>query len=327
MSNSIKGIFFSLFGGVFIISSGKSDVNRFTTFGAKIVNLWHGAPMKKIGLDENVVNRGCDNRIINSKFFWKYIPKYLFPFLYNYAVDRVISTSPIFTQKLSSAFDIPVDKIIVTGYPRNDIFFSQNKINKYVFLDKTQYKYVFLYLPTFRSGKSLDQIFTESKFNLEKINELMKVINGVFVFKGHFASPLKNEASSARVISIPPDELFDLNTFMRHADVLLTDYSGCYFDFMLLNKPIILTPFDLKEYTEKDRELYFNYKEISAGPIAVDWDDVYKHIMDYSRGVDSFIKKREDMNDNFNYYHDGLSSKRVYKIICDLIGVSAPLIK
>jgi hypothetical protein len=33
------------------------------------------------------------------------------------------------------------------------------------------------------------------------------------------------------------------------------------------------------------------------------------------------------MNDNFNYYHDGLSSKRVYKIICDLIGVSAPLIK
>ena len=50
--NSFQGIKYSLLADKIIISSGKKDINQFFINGAKIIQLWHGAPMKKIGFDD-----------------------------------------------------------------------------------------------------------------------------------------------------------------------------------------------------------------------------------------------------------------------------------
>jgi CDP-glycerol glycerophosphotransferase (TagB/SpsB family) len=143
-------------------------------------------------------------------------------------------------------------------------------------------------------------------------------VDGIFVIKGHFASGNSN-SNLSRIVTINGDEFFDINSFMMHADVLLTDYSGCYFDFLCLNKPIILTPFDIEEYISLDRELYFNYSEIASGPIAKNWEDVYFHILDFEKKSDEYLDKRKRMNTYFNYYQDGGSSKRVRDSISKLI--------
>jgi len=46
------------------------------------------------------------------------------------------------------------------------------------------------------------------------------------------------------------------------ADILITDYSSIYIDFLLTNKPIVFYAYDIKNYLSKDRELYFNYNNV-----------------------------------------------------------------
>ncbi len=47
------------------------------------------------------------------------------------------------------------------------------------------------------------------------------------------------------------DKRLDLYEVVNAADLLITDYSSIYFDYLLLDRPIIFTPLDLEEYRKK----------------------------------------------------------------------------
>lgn len=40
----------------------------------------------------------------------------------------------------------------------------------------------------------------------------------------------------------------DFYNILNAVDILITDYSSIYFDFLLLDRPIIFTPIDYEEY-------------------------------------------------------------------------------
>ena len=117
-TNSLRAIFKSLLAKVVIISSSKSDVNPFFINGAKLIQIWHGAPFKKIGMHVNI---SIERRVLLG------IQKYLFPFIYEYTYDYVVSTSECFNDILCSSFLIPKENIISSGYPRNDIFYKKKR--------------------------------------------------------------------------------------------------------------------------------------------------------------------------------------------------------
>jgi CDP-glycerol glycerophosphotransferase (TagB/SpsB family) len=50
-------------------------------------------------------------------------------------------------------------------------------------------------------------------------------------------------------------------------DILITDYSSCYFDFTLLNRPIIHFVYDYDEYKNQDRGLYYDLEDVKGGYI------------------------------------------------------------
>ena len=96
MNNSFKGIFICMRAKLFIFSSTKYDINPLLTNGATKIQTWHGAPMKQIGLD-NIFNKyGKKQNLI----------KLLFPFLYEFDYDYVVSSSAFFDAFLCSAFDV-----------------------------------------------------------------------------------------------------------------------------------------------------------------------------------------------------------------------------
>ena len=97
---------------------------------------------------------------------------------------------------------------------------------------------------------------------------------------------------------------------------MLTDYCAAYFDFLLTEKPIIFTAFDLKEYISKSRELYFDYSETIAGPIAKNWVEV-EQLLEKLLKYDEFSKIRKTKNAYFNAFRDKNNSERVYKAIID----------
>ena len=317
--NSIHGIYFSLRAKFIVISSGKSDVNRFFINGGKILHLWHGSPMKKIGLDENIKNtqRKFSNRELDSPLFWRTIPKLFFPFFYEYGVDYLISQSNYFCEYLRTAFNLNANRIIVTGYPRNDRFFlipqNHQYENQTYIIDES--KFNILYLPTFRSSKDFDYLLKNYGFSNERMTQLLNKIDGKLYLKGHIATQNELTMISERIVNIPRDPMLEINTLLNKVDILITDYSGCYFDYLLLDKPVIFAPFDFDDYTKYDRELYDDYDRNLAGYKAKNWIETENEIMRIFNGEDKFADQRLIMNDRFNSFKDSNSSQRIFYFI------------
>jgi CDP-glycerol glycerophosphotransferase len=111
-----------------------------------------------------------------------------------------------------------------------------------------------------------------------------------------------------RFLYLKGTEYDDLYEFLGNIDILITDYSSVYFDFLLTNKPVILTPFDLEEYI-KINGIYFDYNAYMNGIKAYNWDDFIEIVKQ---------KKYYVPQDNlFNYYKDANSCERVFNAIRD----------
>ncbi len=90
------------------------------------------------------------------------------------------------------------------------------------------------------------------------LQKFLETENLVFVTKGHFTVKPRtnNDIDNDRVYHIPDDALVDINYLLKDADILITDYSSVYFDFLLLQRPIIFAAFDLEEYLSESERGY-----------------------------------------------------------------------
>lgn len=106
----------------------------------------------------------------------------------------------------------------------------------------------------------------------------------------------------------------DLQTEMKKADLMITDYSSVYMDFGYMIKPVIYYHFDYEEYRQKQySEGYFDYKQNGFGPVVKNLDELLKAIVS-TRRIDDKYAKREKM---FFQIRDNNNCKRV----CEIIGV------
>ena len=322
---SIRSIFYSLRAKLFIVCCSKKDVNTYFSNGGLFINLWHGSPMKKICLDENIRSkaRRFMNRELDSKFFYYTVPRQLFPFVCEYKIDYLCSCGDIFNEHLSSAFNIGREKILTLGYPRNDIIYQKGKSNYVEDLrKKITFEKTILYLPTFRSGCTISDLFLENNFEAAEYQTFLEKINGIFLYKDHNINQFDNlNFNCNRIIRIPSNPLFEVNEVYSSTDVLITDYSGACFDFMLTEKPIIYSGFDLKHYTTYDRELYFDYNDISARKYAKNWVEIMQKLIILSNNSFKF-KLQNNLNIKYNKYRNNMASNRIYSKLCNILDES-----
>tara|TARA_R110002167_G_scaffold206691_18_gene410800 strand:- start:6779 stop:7963 length:1185 start_codon:yes stop_codon:yes gene_type:complete len=313
LTNSLRGIYYSLMAKNVMVSSGKRDVNFLCINGANWIHLWHGNPLKKIGLDDKFSN-------INATFQRRIIPV-LFPFVCEFNYDYVVSNGPAFTNEMASAFNMPLARIWETGCPRNDVFYSDKTD---AFNDGLRARFkdckLIYYLPTFRSHHATKSLFTLDDYNLEALESFLEKENMVFVSKGHYVDNQLNSHApnpDSRLVNLSDENVSEINFMFKDADLLITDYSSAYFDFLLTQKPIVFAAFDLEEYLAASREMYFEYTDIIAGPVAKTWEQLF-----YALGnVWSDPKYRlllKEKNAVFNKYHDAHNSRRVFEALSGL---------
>ena len=231
--------------------------------GAITVNLWHGAQWKKIGFDASK-KKGFIHEI---RIFLDKI---------NDDAEIYIALSEPYAKCLMSAYRIKKDKLFYTGYPRNDILYLKSEIEKdrkllidllksqgYTFPDNP---YFVLYMPTFRD--SVDDVFDISHLDDDKqFSDWLDEKNVFVIYKSHLAmkSDLRFEHDNNRIIhfnSMISQEL------LAAADMLITDYSSCFFDYLIKDAPIIHFIYDYDFYRDKDRGLYYNYEDVVCGDVA-----------------------------------------------------------
>lgn len=311
---SLKGIYYSLIAKVVLVSNGKVDINELFINGAILIHLWHGNPLKKIGLDDRY-------SAVNS-FQYKFILRYLFPMIYEFNYNYIVSNAASFSDKMATSYGLPLNKVLETGCPRNDVFFSNQMDN---FNEGLRAKFngckLVYYLPTFRNLEESKSLFTIKDYNREAIESFLKRENIVFVSKGHYIDnnlDFETRDPQSRIINLSDENVSDINLMLKDADLLVTDYSSAYFDFLLTERPIIFAAFDLDEYMSKSRELYFEYSDVVAGPIVKNWKELtesLKFIWD-DLEYKNLVKEKNKL---FNKYHDQYNSKRVCESILEIL--------
>lgn len=161
-------------------------------------------------------------------------------------------------------FDLKPDQVLVCGYPKNDCLANvtlQQTMQIRKKLGIPNNKKVILYAPTFRednpTGISLP-------LNLNKWKEILGE-DYVVLFRAHpiISDSINFDGLDGFFIDVSkyPDNV-DL---MIASDILVSDYSGIFFEFAILNRPMYCFAYDYDEYI-KTRGLYFDIrKELPGG--------------------------------------------------------------
>lgn len=302
MYHSLKGIWFALRGKVYLFDNYSKDINFWQSGGAMKVNLWHGIPLKKIQHD-NVFDK-----FRHPKNIWEKLRNFPRNISDEKPNHYVLTTSENLREIFSSAFK--TKNVLVSEYPRNQVLISDDIKNVYLdeekrdrkkiisFLNKKnngKNKRMIFYMPTFRKSETL---FFEN-FDKNDFQKFLAENTLLFCIKLHPKSKLNEEfknIQSENIVVINKDA--DPYVFLKLADVLITDYSSIYFDYLLLDRPIIFFAYDLKEYLSDSREMYFDYDEFTPGEKVWDYQELKNSIAkiiennsDYQKSYSDFRRK------------------------------------
>ena len=296
-----------------------NDIPSYRSKDTIKINLFHGAALKKIYHSSKNVKK------IYQKNFFNFFKKFISGFCFTDEYDLILSTNPIHQKLYKKAFQNKNVKIL--GQPRNDLLFIKNRLEiKKKFYKKFKINLknnpkIISYLPTFRDSKTDEAFF----FNLIKndiFKKFLKKKNYIFLVKNHFyyednfklIHKKNNNLNSENILSLSNE--FLTQDLLKISDCLVTDYSGVYFDFLLLNKPVIFYCYDYKEYLKHDRELYFNYFDdnITPGPKVKNITELMKSISKEMR-ESSYKKKITRAKKLFHKYQDEMNCARVYNFI------------
>ncbi len=140
---------------------------------------------------------------------------------------------------------------------------------------------VLLYAPTFRNSHSLD-LYDVDFGRLKAALEARFGGEWVIALRMHYYLADKAMASSAPYLRNATDYP-DMQDLLQCADVLLTDYSSCMWDFSLMGKPCFLYARDIAEYRgERD---FYTPIDSWPFPLAADNDALVRVISEFDENV------------------------------------------
>lgn len=184
-------------------------------------------------------------------------------------------------QIYSEVFGIEEEALLATGMPRLDHFLDEDRISlartnlfgRYPWMQDGR---VVVFAPTFRgAGQRTAHYPYEEFFDLDALYQMCKDTNTYFVFEmHHFIRTLPEipEEYKDRIFDLSDESL---NELFYVTDVLVTDYSSCFYDFLLLKKPVVFYVPDKVSY-EVIRGVQRTIDEMAPGVVC----DTFSEFMD-----------------------------------------------
>ncbi|MVX28951.1 CDP-glycerol glycerophosphotransferase family protein [Coprobacillus cateniformis] len=271
---------------------------------------WHGTPLKRLGHDIIASDNATFYRSAMS--FESMCQSYDIDVArYNY----MISPNKFCTEVFQTSFGINRERLIETGYPRNDFITNATADDVKSLKDKFHLpmdKKIILYAPTWRDNSFVAAGYT---FDLKADFHKWKDILGdeyVIVFKPHYLIINKYENDHSLdgfLYSISANA--EINELYVLSDILITDYSSVFFDYAVLNRPIYFYMYDIDEYKGELRGFYLDiYKELPGKIYEYEKQmllDIKNNVYDYS-----YLKI---FNERFNSEQTGNCAQKVIDIV------------
>ncbi len=273
------------------------------------VNLWHSITIKKIGLAESETKA----------------------MLYETRRTNIgIASSHIDRAMISSCLGIRYKNVLLAGAPRNDYLISEklsdnslklNALEQNILSIKKGRRLV-LYAPTFRGHFSSKDDRDNGVYNFKneewrKLRDILKKNNAILGIRPHI-----NKQTDSRImyddtiVNMSRDIIPDVQVLLRNTDMLISDYSGVWVDYLLLNRPIIGFVYDWVDY-KNNRGFLYDYSSIFPGALVETVEDffmVLERILSDGEHNDDILK-RKFVKKIFHYHDDGQACKRLYGYI------------
>ncbi len=281
------------------------------------VDLWHGMPLKAVGYTKStpymISPRPNDN---------------------NY---YLIATSITMRNALAACFWQDPRRIFITGQPRNDkLFRKPMDLSEILGVDIKSYSKVVLFAPTFRktahfigpdgnldvNGEMISYRLNLPDFQKDEFSDFIEKNNILFLVKFHpteeiFAREFFSEMDNVLLITneMLQKHMIDIYDILGAVDVLVTDYSSIYFDFLLLDRPIIFVVPDLEEYRRFRGFVLEPFEFWTPGPKVKTFREFLDELEKSLNDPEYYASERKTINELVNHYKDDKSSERVYRLV------------
>ncbi|HET7627929.1 MAG TPA: CDP-glycerol glycerophosphotransferase family protein, partial [Bacillales bacterium] len=264
------------------------------------VNTWHGTPLKSMGFDIPGDPSHSQNVVRN--------------FL---SADYLLSPNAHTTRMYTDSYKLDGlyrGKIIEEGYPRIDLTLNSDPVN--VRGQLRQYglrldgkKKTLLYAPTWKGKRvsevnnDLPQIIADMKELQDEIGDAYNVLVKVHPFL------YKEAANDPGIAAHLVPDFVDSNELLAAVDVLVTDYSSIFFDFLVTGRPILFYTWDLDEYSE-ERGQYFDRAEL-PGPILLNVKELAAVVKTIESVQETYRDRYSAMRERFTCHDDGKVTERI----------------
>jgi len=206
--------------------------------GQYSINTWHGGiNYKHIGLPSLAPRTRLEINLFRKA---------------NRQPDYYVSGCAAFAQDTAESFGFDSSVFQPCGLPRNDVFFGDTaalnkKVRKhYHIAEKTK---IVLFAPTFRRGMK----HSTYGLNFEQLTKALRERFGgdwVVLFRCHYF--VASKLAQRNVIDA--SEYHDMQELLCAADVLVSDYSSCMWDYALTGRPCFVFASDLRQFSASDRD-------------------------------------------------------------------------
>jgi len=262
------------------------------------IQTWHGGPgLKKVEMD-------CESALSKEyKDFAKIDSKH---------IDLFLSCCKWCSDLYHSSFWYQ-GPLLEKGIPKNDLYFKDSapvrqKVLDYYNLDSS--KKLIMYAPTYRDNRSTDM------YNLD----CEGVLNALeYRFGGSFAVLIRlhpNVADKDDIFTytdriLNASKYKNMQELLVASDMIITDYSGCAFDYPILKKPGFLYAEDYEEM-KRTKDYYFTLEELPFS-LSLNNQELIHNIETFD--YPEYLKRCEHYVKDICYYDDGNASKSVVDVI------------
>ncbi len=275
--------------------------------GSRIYQVWHGTGIKNVGEDDPRIERRKGKSVFGrfrAAAFGTGVP-----------YDVMVFSSRAHMEGRKDAFSFK--EHFINGQPRNDVIlgaFEGNAMAElgtdHAALDKIKAaraagKRVILYTPTWRKRSSEQP---QDFFDWALLEDFATSQNAVVVVKPH---PKDADYAEPSDVIIPYAAKKDVYHAFPHVDVMISDFSSIFTDFLLTDKPLVFYQPDRDAYAG-ERGFQFDIDSVLPGPIVHDQQALHKELARvFEDGGADYGAERQRVLAEFCAFADGDSCARL----------------
>lgn len=228
---------------------------------------------------------------------------------------HALAASSKLVKVFEEVFGIEKEAFFISGVPRMDGFLDENRINE--FKNKFYEKYpelknkkIILFAPTYRGSGQRTAFYDYSKLDFKRLYDFCGE-EYVILMKMHPFIKEKPEIQeySDRIIDF--SDYLEINNLYYVTDILITDYSSCYYEYALMKRPVLFYTYDRAVY-EMTRGVHQHINDSAPGKVCNNFEELISALekKDYElEKVEKFVKE------NFDEYDSHSVDKLIDKIL------------